>query len=135
MEEKKFNNSNFHKFFWCPLSPILAIIFVPGHRLKKIIFPQSLSVFLSSKKSFKETRQNSAYRYLFEISFVPRRGNGPLGIKDAHPLTQFDSIILIGKGCHVFTGNMRNKVMPLINFTICKVEISLHGLKSHVFLS
>jgi len=74
----------FSNFFCYPLSLVLNLFghnFVPGHQLKKkIIFPRSLSVFLSSKKVLKNHNKNSAYRYLPKIPFVPRTDNGPLGM-------------------------------------------------------
>jgi len=48
---------------------------------KKIIFPRSYSVFLSSKKVSKNQDKNCNRRYLPEIPFVPRRDNGLLGVK------------------------------------------------------
>jgi len=48
---------------------------------KIIIFPQSYSVFLSSKKISENHNINLGHRYLPEIPFVPRMGNGPLGVK------------------------------------------------------
>jgi len=48
----------------------------PGTDCEKIIFPQSLSVFLSSKKKFKIRKKIEAKRYMPEIPFV----NGPLGV-------------------------------------------------------
>jgi len=75
----------FSIFFCCPFSPVLSFC---GHNFcfrapieKKIIFPQSLSIFLSSKKVSKNQGKNSARRFLPEISFVPWRNNGLLGVK------------------------------------------------------
>jgi len=47
---------------------------------KKIIFPRSLLVFLSSKENSKNHDKNSTHRYLPEISFVLQRDNNSLGV-------------------------------------------------------
>jgi len=49
--------------------------------IKNIYIPTKLISFLSSKEISKNQDKNSARRYLPEISFVPRRDNGPLGVK------------------------------------------------------
>jgi len=46
-----------------------------GTDWKKIIFPQSLSVFLSSNLKKKHDKI-SAHRYLAEIPLIPQRDNG-----------------------------------------------------------
>jgi len=87
MERKKIQKKIqiFAIFFCCPFSPVFSLF---GHNFcshalieKEIIFPRSLSVFLSSKKVSENKDKNSAYGYLPEISFVPQRVNGPFGVK------------------------------------------------------
>jgi len=82
--EKKFKFLQI--FFGGPLSPILSLF---GNNFcslspieKQIVFPQSLSVFLSSKKVIKNHNKNSAHRYLPKIPFVFQTDNGPLGVKE-----------------------------------------------------
>jgi len=71
--------------FCCPFSLVFLILF--GHNFcsrtpieKEIIFSQSLSVFLSSKKVSKNHNKNSTCRYVPKIPFVSRIDNGPLGV-------------------------------------------------------
>jgi len=82
IQKKKFKF--LQKKFCCLLSLVLSLF---GHNFcsrapieKSIIFPQSLSVFLSSKKVSKNHNKNSARRYLPKIPFVLWTDNGPLGI-------------------------------------------------------
>jgi len=72
-------------FFCYLISPILSLF---GHNfcsrapiMKKIIFPWSYSVFLSSKKVPENHNINSNRRYLPKIPFVHSMDNGLLGFK------------------------------------------------------
>jgi len=86
-ENNSKRNLNFCKTFLATPSPLfwayLGITFVHGPRLKKIIFPWSLSVFYLQKEIQKiKTKIHPINWYLLEISFLSRRDNSPLGVKN-----------------------------------------------------
>jgi len=73
------------QFFCCPFSSVLSLFgnnFCSRAPIENIyIFPQSLLVFISSKKFSKNHNKNSVCRYLPEIPFLSRTDNGLLEVK------------------------------------------------------
>jgi len=85
MGKKKNLKFNFCKFFLLPPSPLfwayLDITLFWGTDWKNYNIPMKLISLSILKKNSKNQDNNSAHRYLPEISFVPQRDNGPLGVK------------------------------------------------------